>query len=286
MKRKAAYSAVAVTTLAVTAVCGTSLSADAATSGTYVALGDSYASGPAITPTASGAPSTCMQSAVNYPHLTAAALGLTLTDASCAGATVSDMTQSQASGVPPQFSALSAADTIVTIQVGGDDNNTFVTAILGCGLLDINDPLNIGAPCKAAFGNTFANEIASDAANISAALHQVHTLAPNARVYVVGYPDILPRHGNCWPQMPLTTGDVAYMRGVENDLNTMLSQQASASGATYIDTYDPTIGHDACHPESSRWIEPIIPATDAAPVHPNAAGEATMARIVEIAITG
>jgi hypothetical protein len=133
---------------------------------------------------------------------------------------------------------------------------------------------------------TFASDIASDAANIGAALRQARTLAPSARVYVVGYPDILPRHGNCWPQMPLTTGDVTYLNGVENDLNTMLQQQASASGATFIDTYDPGTGHDACQPESSRWIEPIIPATDAAPVHPNAAGEAAMASIVETAIGG
>ena len=42
----------------------------------YVSLGDSYTSGPFILPFASGAPLECLQSARNYPHLTAAALGL------------------------------------------------------------------------------------------------------------------------------------------------------------------------------------------------------------------
>jgi hypothetical protein len=271
------------------AAAGTSLTAhpaSAAAGGAYVALGDSFTSGPLISPSAATAPALCLQSAVNYPHLAAAALGLALTDVSCAGATVSDMAQSQEPGAPPQFSALSASDSVVTIGIGGNDNNTFITAVAGCSALDISDPENIGAPCQAAFGATFATSISSDAPNIGAALRQIHALSPDARVYVVGYPDILPQHGNCWPQMPLTTADVAYLNGVENDLNAMLRRQAQANGATFVDTYDPSIGHDACQAENVRWIEPLIPATDAISVHPNAAGESAMARAVESAISG
>jgi GDSL-like Lipase/Acylhydrolase family len=283
MKRKGVTISTAMLALAVAGIC-TSIPANAASGGTYVALGDSYTSGPLILPVASTAPLVCTQSAVNYPHLTAAALGLSLTDVSCAGATVSDMTQSQYSGVPPQFDALSTSDSVVTIGIGGNDNNTFITALAGCGIIDINDPLNIGAPCAAVFGSSFASSISSDAVNIGAALKQIHVLAPQARVYVAGYPNILPQSGNCWPQMPLTTGDVSYLNGVENDLNSMLQQQAEANGATFVDTYDPSIGHDACKSESVRWVEPVIPSTDAISVHPNAAGEAAMAKAVEAAI--
>jgi hypothetical protein len=254
--------------------------------GAYVALGDSYTSGPLIQPPAAGAPALCAQSAVNYPHLAAGDLGLSLTDVSCAGATVSDMTQSQYPGVSPQFAALSASDSVVTIGIGGNDGNTFITAVAGCGVLDISDPENIGAPCEAAFGGYFASSISSDGVNIGAALRQVHALAPDARVYVIGYPDILPQHGNCWPRMPLTTGDVAYLNGVEKDLNAMLRQQAGANGATFVDAFGPSIGHDACKSESVRWVEPIIPSSSAISVHPNAAGEAAMAAAVEAAVTG
>jgi GDSL-like Lipase/Acylhydrolase family len=247
----------------------------------YVALGDSYTSGPFILPPAPGAPAECVQSAVNYPHLTAGQLGLSLTDVSCGGATVSDMTSSQYPGVPPQFNALTPATSVVTLGIGGNDNNTFITAVLGCAALDVLDVLNIGTPCKDVYGNSFANSIASDAPNIAAAIRGIHSLSPQAKVFVVGYPDILPQSGGCYPTIPVTTGDVAYLNGVELDLNNMLAAQAAANGATFVNTYPPSIGHDACKPEPVRWIEPVIPGTDAFPVHPNAAGEAAMARVAE-----
>jgi hypothetical protein len=257
-----------------------------ATAGTtgYVALGDSYTSGPLILPLAPGAPLECGQSAINYPHLAAAALGLSLDDVSCGGATVSNMTTAQYPGVPPQFDALTPTTSVVTMGIGGNDNNTFLTAVAGCAALDILDVLDIGSPCKDAFGSTFANSIASDAPNIGAAIQGIHTLSPQAKIFVVGYPDILPQSGNCYPQVPITTEDVAYLNGVETDLNGMLATEATANGATFVNTFRPSIGHDACKPESVRWIEPPIPGTDAAPVHPNAAGEAADARDVEAAM--
>jgi hypothetical protein len=39
-----------------------------------------------------------------------------------------------------------------------------------------------------------------------------------------------------------------------------------------------------CKSESTRWIEPLIPGSPAAPLHPNATGEAEMAQFVEAAI--
>jgi hypothetical protein len=247
----------------------------------YVALGDSYTSGPLILPLASGAPAECLQSAINYPHLAAAALGLSLADVSCAGAAVGDMTSSQYPGVPPQFNALTAATSAVTLGIGGNDNNTFITAVLGCAALDVLDVFNIGTPCEDVYGNSFASSIASDAPNIAAALQRIHSLSPQAKVFVVGYPDILPQSGGCYPTIPITNGDMAYLNGVEHDLNNMLAAQAAANSATFVNTYTPSIGHDACKPEPVRWIEPVLPGTDSAPVHPNAPGEAAMARVVE-----
>lgn len=285
MKHKGAYCAAAGLSLAAAAVCCATVPASAA-AGTYVALGDSYTSGPLITPASATAPIECLQSAVNYPHLTARALGLSLTDVSCAGASVSDLAQGQYPGVAPQFGALSASDSVVTLGIGGNDNEDFITAVAGCAAIDVTDPLNIGAPCKAAFGSYFAGNIAADGPNIAAAVQRIRVLAPNAKVYVVGYPDILPQSGNCWTRMPLTSGDVTYLNGVEHDLNTMLEQEAEANGATFVDTFGPSIGHDLCKPESVRWIEPLVPASSAAFVHPNAAGEAAMAGMVEAAVNG
>jgi hypothetical protein len=284
MRRKGAFCVAAGLALGLGAVIGGSALPAHAASGVYVALGDSYTSAPLISSEASGTNALCLQSTANYPHLTASALGLSLTDVSCAGAKVSDFSSSQYSGVAPQYNALSSSDTVVSVGIGGNDNSTFITALADCVSLGLLDPLNIGAPCKAAEGSKFANNISSDAANVGAALATIHSKAPNARVFVVGYPDIMPQSGNCYSSITVTTGDVAYLNGVEQDLNSMLKSEAAANGATYVDTYDPGIGHDVCKSSSVRWVEPIIPSNPGISVHPNANGEAAMASLLESAI--
>jgi hypothetical protein len=254
--------------------------------GPYVALGDSYTSGPGILPPAAGAPADCTQSARNYPHLVAEALGRSLTDVSCGGATVQNMTTAQYPDQPPQFNALNSSVSLVTIGIGGNDHGLFIDAIADCIAADAAaaplDPNS--APCKAKYGSTFNNDIDSDAPNIAAAMQGIHQRSPHAQVFVVGYLDILPQSGGCYPQMPLTNGDVAFLNGVEQHLNSMLSQQAAANQATFVDTFTPSIGHDACQPEGVRWVEPPVPQTDAASIHPNAAGMAAVAQFVEAAI--
>ena len=61
----------------------------------YVALGDSYTSGPLI-PDQTGNPAGCLRSTHDYPALVAAALGAaSFSNVSCAGATTADMTGPQ-----------------------------------------------------------------------------------------------------------------------------------------------------------------------------------------------
>ncbi len=271
--------------LALTVAAALAAPAAASAAPQYVALGDSYTAVGSFLSPASGAPFECGQSAVNYPHLVAEALGLSLTDMSCGGATTANMTTAQYPNQPAQFSALSASTKIVTISISGNDNEVFAQAIGECGALDIADALNIGSPCESTFGDYYSNLITSDAPTVGGAIAEIHTLAPNAKVFVVGYPDILPQSGNCYPQVPLTTGDTAYMNATEEDVNRVLANEAAANDATFINTYGPSIGHDACQPENVRWIEGPIPATDTAPMHPNAAGEAADAKDVEAAMT-
>jgi hypothetical protein len=249
----------------------------------YVSLGDSYVSGPFILPFASGAPLECLQSARNYPHLTAAALGLSLTDVSCSGATTENLTTTaQYSDQPPQFHALSSSTQVVSVGIGGNDKGLFLNTLIVCGAEDLVFPF--GTPCKATYGHKLAEEIAEDAPVVGAALHQIHTISPSAQAFVVGYPDILPQSGNCWPTVPLTTGDVAYLNGVEKELNSMLSSEAAANDDSYVDTYTPGVGHDACKSASVRYVEPVIPESDAFSVHPNERGMAADASEVEAAM--
>jgi lysophospholipase L1-like esterase len=263
--------------------------------GAYVALGDSYTSGPFI-PNQVGSPSLCLRSDHSYPYLVAQAEHApSFVDVSCQGATTVDMTSSQDISVigmslqhnPPQFDALSASTRLVTIGIGGNDIG-FSTIVVTCAEKAVSNPT--GAPCKDYYtsGGTdqLANAIADAEPKVAATLQGIHKLAPNAKVLVVGYPDILPVTGpGCYPLVPIASGDVSYLNQTENELNSMLAATAQANGATFIDTYNSSIGHDACQSvDNQNWVVGIAPNQPAAPVHPDAAGMANDAAQVEAAL--
>ncbi|MEU8709124.1 SGNH/GDSL hydrolase family protein [Streptomyces sp. NPDC048565] len=236
----------------------------------YVALGDSFSSGPGVPDPADGA---CGRSARNYPSLLAAELGAaSYADVTCAGADTGHMTQPQGAA-PPQLDALRPDTTLVTLGVGGNDLD--LTGILTrCAVLGGLVP--DGAPCKDSFTllgtDEVGSRIASTGPRIAAVLAEIHGRSPRARVLVVGYPAILPDDGTaCRPTVPLATGDFPWIRDKEKQLNSMLARQAGERGDVYVDAYAPSVGHDACKPEGVRWIEPEDTA-QAAGFHPNAAG--------------
>lgn len=273
-------------TLAVAGLLGSAPAADASTAN-YVALGDSYTSGPLIPDQSGGL---CLRSDHNYASLTAAAIGASLTDASCSGATTVDMTQAQADdGITinqPQLDSVTSSSGIVTLGIGGNDID-FIDIIETCAEESLSNPF--GSPCTAHYtsGGTdrLAAEISAAGPKVGAVLAQIRARAPQARVYVVGYPDILPEHNDgCWPLVPIAYGDVSYLRQTEKGLNAMLAAEAASYGDVYVDTYTPTIGHDVCQATGKKWIEGLVPTSPAAPFHPNARGEAAMAAALETAI--
>jgi hypothetical protein len=273
--------------LAVTTAVGSP--ADAAAKPRYVALGDSYTSAPLVPPVAPGSPPQCGRSASNYPHLLAAALGLELTDVSCGGATVGHLRTAQYPDVPRQFAALTRHTALVTVGIGGNDNNLFGSIVAGCGSTTAMLLTGSLAPCRDTFGDRFTKAIAADEKNLRAALREITRRAPRARVVVVGYPDILPtdtvgRAGCVIAGVPFTPEDMAYVDGIEKALNAMLARAARATGALFVDTYGPSVGHDMCRLPGTRWIEPLLPLSPAAQFHPNAAGEAGTAADLERAL--
>jgi lysophospholipase L1-like esterase len=256
-----------------------------ALSGRYVALGDSFTSAPLV-PDQGGFPVGCLRSDEDYPSLVAAAIHpSSFSDVSCYGASTADMNHPQKARKelnPPQLSALSATDTLVTVQVGGDDIG--VSQIVAtCATLSLTDPF--GPPCTKHYttGGTdqLARAVARTAPKVETVLRAIARRAPEARILLVGYPDILPVSGHgCWPKMPIARGDVPYLRGVETRLNAMLATEAAEHGATFVNTYTGSIGHDACQRRGVKWVEGLIPTSLAVPFHPNALGEQAMARQV------
>lgn len=260
------------------------VAAAAAGAATYTALGDSYAAGPLI-PNQSLNPLGCLRSDHNYAHLTASAKGLTLTDVSCSGATTNDMTAAQnvePGPNPPQFNGLAAGTDVVSLTIGGNDIG-FTEILENC--ITYNP---FSTPCKNQYDSgghdQLAERIENAAPKVGAVLQGIHERSPNARVFVVNYPDILPTGSGCWPTVPLSFGDVPYLHATEERLDSMLASEAAAHGATVVDWYSASIGHDACKGSSTRWVEPLIPGELSAPVHPNKAGMAGAAAALEAAI--
>jgi len=252
----------------------------------YVALGDSYTAGPLIP--LPQPPYGCLKSSNNYPHYVAAQLQLPLRDASCSGATTDDMFAAQDvffGSNPPQLDALDAGTQVVTIGIGGNDIG-FTSIAESCATLN-----PFGTPCQNQYVVNGVDEIsrrieatAPKVANVLAAIHQ---RAAQARVFVVDYLPILPESGfGCWPSVPMAFRDVPYLRAKEKELNAMLATQAAANGAMFVEAYDPGIGHDACQLPGVRWVEPLAPASPAAPLHPNLLGEQAYAAVVLATING
>jgi lysophospholipase L1-like esterase len=251
----------------------------------YVALGDSYTAGPLIplqVPLFG-----CLKSNNNFPNLTARELGIPLKDASCSGAETEDMTNPQ--GVspdgpnPPQFDRLSKKTRIVTLQIGGNDIGFSSIAE------DCTATANEGTPCQDRYVHDGRDEISeriqATAPLVAAVFQGIAARSPKARVFAVNYAAILPHSGpGCWPQMPITDGDVPYVRAKQEELNAMLATQAAAAGAGLIDWYGASVGHDACQPPVIRWVEPVVPVNAAAPIHPNLGGMLGASQLLTAAI--
>ncbi|MEU5311620.1 SGNH/GDSL hydrolase family protein [Streptomyces sp. NPDC021562] len=245
----------------------------------YVALGDSYTSGPLI-PTQVDAD--CARSDHNYPSLVAAAREVTaFKDVSCSGATTAQMWQTQGTN-GPQLDAVQRDTDLVTVQIGGNDMG-FGSIIATCAGLSSKDLT--GDPCRQYYTASGIDQlvlaVARTAPKVDKVLRAVRARAPHARILVVGYPDLLPDDGSgCYPTVPFAAKDFPYLRDTEKRLNLVLRLVAAWNGARYVDTYGPTVGHDMCKAPADRWIEPLRPASPAAPAHPNAKGEAVMAQAV------
>ena len=245
----------------------------------YVALGDSYSAGSGVLPLDLSAPLECARSTANYPHDLASQIGAQLTDVTCGGAETSDFAGSQYPGVAPQLDALSDSTNLVTMTIGGNDNNTFIDAILACGSAGLVT-LGIGHPCESIYGSTFDDSIDSTTyPALVTALNAVKAKAPNARVAIIGYPWIVPATAvpGCFAKLPIASGDIPYLRELEGHLNAAIERAAAATGVTYVDMSAASNGHDACEPVGTRWIEPLLFGTNYVPVHPNALGESEMA---------
>ena len=265
-----------------------SLSACDTTPNQYVALGDSYTSGAGIPANIGHG---CDQSDHSYPflaHDTLIAAGVavpTLLDLSCSGATTADMYQGQVTSDGtnvPQLDGVNDRSKVVSVGIGGNDIG-FSDILQSC--LKVAPVLQ--ADCKPDYVHDGIDELRDRvdglAPTIATLIADIKVRAPSAAVFVVGYPTILPAATGCWPTVPISNGDVAYLTGIEQYLNAMLQTQAQSNGAFFVDTATSSIGHDACA-GSAAWVNGVTLDGDGAMFHPNTAGAAHTSGLVAAAI--
>lgn len=260
----------------------------APTGGVYVALGDSYTAGPLIVPQSDLF--TCVRSGKDYPALLAQALQVsTFRDVSCSGATTKDFSNPQDGEIsgtnPPQYDGLSADTTLVTVGIGGND-----IGLVGLAENCINVlPAPFGKSCAAKYtaggGDVYGQKIAAFAATYGTVIDSIHNRAPNARVLMVGYPTAI-RNGGCFPTQPLLAPDATYVQAKIDQLNAAMAQQAAAHGASYVDLRTSSIGHDSCAAPGTRWVEGLVPLSDAFPLHPNESSMQNAERVIYADLQG
>ena len=168
--------------------------------------------------------------------------------------------------------------------MGGNDNGLFGTLLNGCTQIDVIEGSTAKAPCKEKYETYVQETFAADKGPQEAALVHIKELAPNAKVFVVGYPEITPNHGHC-AAFPWHEADLKWFRDkVQKVGNKSIKAGAKAHGAIFVDTFKPSLGHNACEPVGTRWIEPLLGSLTGVPVHPNAIGEEQDAFDVEFAM--
>ncbi|MGW6694616.1 SGNH/GDSL hydrolase family protein [Rhodococcus sp. NPDC054953] len=270
--------------IAATVSLGASGTASAAPAVEYVNLGDSFSAGSGVAPMVPGTLPTCWQSERNFAHLVAEDRGYRLTDVSCGGAKTDDFYRPQFPGLAPQLDALTPTTDVVTMMIGGNNNDTFGLAMAKCiGAAALRPAAS--NPCQQQYGDSLAAPVRENTQPaLVQALRDVRARAPHAQVVIVGYPRLLPTDGGCAPAMPLAAGDIPYLNDLQDTLNAAVAAAAAETGSVYVDMAQASLGRDGCQPAGQRWVEPMIGATQPVPVHPNATGERALADAVLAAI--
>jgi len=207
----------------------------------YVALGDSYTSGPGIEPLSEKA-APCQRSTVDYPALIARRLDAQLTDVSCGSATTPDVLsqpQTTAQVQVPQINAVTREADLVTVGIGANDG--FATPLfLQC--------LFGRAPEKTC--PTFVEEeVPARLSHIETAvgeiLAEVRRHAPEATIVLVGYMSLASGGQRC-KELPVSDEVLTTMHRAEQQLEQTLAAAAEQHRAVFVPMGRLSKGHDPC----------------------------------------
>ena len=223
---------------------------------TYVALGDSYASGTGTRSYIADGTS-CQRSTYAYPSLIAAASGYALNFRACSGARIADVTNTQ-------LSAVTATTSYVSISVGGNDAG-FSDVLTTCALP------SWASNCDGAINGAQSYIRGAMSAQLATLYAAIRSRAPSAVVVVVGYPRIF-NGQDCSALTWFSSSEETKLNATADLLNATTAAQAAAAGFRFANPTTPFIGHAWCG--SPEWINGLsYPISES--YHPNRSGHAS-----------
>lgn len=222
----------------------------------YVALGDSYASGTGTRSYISDGTS-CQRSTYAYPSLIAAARGYALNFRACSGAKIPDVTNTQ-------LGALSASTRYVSISVGGNDAG-FSNVLTECAkpgwMSNCNAAINTA---QSYITNTLPGKL-------STLYAAIRSRAPHGKVVVVGYPRIF-NGEDCNAGTWFSPDEESRLNQTADLLNSRTSAQAAAKGFSFANPTSRFVGHAVC--DDVEWLNGLSnPISES--YHPNRRGHSS-----------
>lgn len=252
---------------------------------TYVALGDSYASGEGVEPflpesNRSQPENRCHRSSFAYPRLLAARPGMPVTEFwACSGARIANFYPGQGqAGEPGQLDRLSVETRLVTLSAGGND----------LGFAEVLGTCLLVRGCDRTLGMVATLLLQHTAPRLADLYREVLRRAGRAQVFVIGYP----RFVSPVPAAPcllagLDPGEAQWIDGEVARADAALRRVVDGIGDArlhYVSTLDAFTGGEACSP-GGRYVHGLIPQHPVYSFHPTAAGQAMLAERVGQAIT-
>ena len=274
-----------------------------ATSGRYVALGDSYSSGEGAWDYEEGTDfddrddlwpfnddeedhNRCHRSSNAYSQVLSGSLDFEggNTFVACSGAVSSDLSDPNHSntGEDPQLDALGDDVSLVTMSLGGNDLG-FADIVKDC---IVNGERGVGFmdTCQEKHDQRIADELPRLRAELIARYLAIKDRAPNARVVIVGYPELFIQNPSDNYGNLLFKEDQVWMNEKAGELNAMLREAAREAGVEFVDPTEAFRGHGIG--SSDHWINdldfggPGMMIADPSSFHPNAAGHAALADLI------
>lgn len=275
-----------------------------ATSGRYVALGDSYSSGEGAWDYEEGTdyddgadlwPFNDDEEARNRCHRSANAYSQVLHESNdfaggtsfvaCSGATSADLGSENGNntGESPQLGTLDDDASMVTISVGGNDLG-FADVVKDC---IINGERGVGfiGSCQNKHDQRIADELPELSDRLLGYYRQIQERSPNARIIIVGYPELFVEDPDDSFRNLLFKQDMVWMNEKGADLNAMLRETAREAGVEFVDPTEAFRGHGIGSAEP--WLNdldfggPGFSVSDPSSFHPNATGQQALADLVQ-----